>query len=416
CNADEGDPGAYMDRSLLEGDPHAILEGMLIGGYAIGASRGVIYVRSEYPLAMATLRRAVDDASQYGFLGDNLFGSDFSFEIDLVAGAGAFVSGEETALIAALEGRISEPRPRPPFPAHQGLQGQPTVINNVETWATIPILVEQGASWFARFGTDQSRGTKVFSLVGAVARTGLVEVPLGTTLRKIVEEIGGGVRPGRSLKAVQTGGPSGGCIPAELLDLAVDYETLATHGTIMGSGGLVVMDDSSCMVDIARYFLEFTADESCGKCTPCREGLDRMHQILKRISMGLGTTSDMEHLLELAEVAQHASLCGMGKSAPNPVLTTFKYFRQELLAHILERRCPAMICPALIRHVLLRDECTGCGACIAVCPAGAIQGAKEVPHELDGSACIQCGACKTVCPVGAIQVRERYETVVPSNS
>jgi NADH:ubiquinone oxidoreductase subunit F (NADH-binding)/Pyruvate/2-oxoacid:ferredoxin oxidoreductase delta subunit/(2Fe-2S) ferredoxin len=408
CNADEGDPGAYMDRGLLEGDPHAVLEGMLIGGYAIGANRGIVFVRSEYPLAMATMQQAIDDACQRGFLGVDLLGSEFSFEIDLVAGSGAFVSGEETALIAAIEGKIAEPRPRPPFPADQGLYGKPTVINNVETWATIPILLEWGASRFAQLGTSKSKGTKVFSLVGAVARTGLVEVPLGTTLRSLVEDLGGGARPGRSLKALQTGGPSGGCLPAELLDLAVDYETLATHGSIMGSGGLVVMDDATCMVDIARYFLEFTSTESCGKCTPCREGLTYMHRILERICGGFGTNSEVEHLLELAELIQRASLCGLGKSAPNPVLTTFQYFREELLAHVFERRCPAGVCRALIRHVINSEDCTGCGACVGVCPTQAIHGRQDIPHQLDGTVCIQCGACKAVCRVGAIQVRDRY--------
>jgi NADH:ubiquinone oxidoreductase subunit F (NADH-binding)/(2Fe-2S) ferredoxin/Pyruvate/2-oxoacid:ferredoxin oxidoreductase delta subunit len=408
CNADEGDPGAYMDRGILEGDPHAVLEGMLIGAYAVGAKHGIIYVRSEYPLAMATLRRAIDDARRHGLLGEDLLGTDFSFDIDLVAGAGAFVSGEETALIAAIEGKMAEPKPRPPFPAYEGLYGLPTVINNVETWANIPILVERGAPWFAQYGTERSKGTKVFSLVGAIARSGLVEVPLGTGLRSIVEDIGGGAHPGRSLKAVQTGGPSGGSIPVELLDLAIDYENLAAQGSIMGSGGIVVMDDATCMVDIARYFLEFSAAESCGKCTPCREGLTRMLAILQRITGGTGTLSDLDHLLVLAEAVQSASLCGLGKSAPNPVLTTLRHFRQEVLAHIVERRCPAGVCQTLIRYVLNPQDCTGCGACLAVCPVQAIKGQKDTPHQLDAESCIRCGACKEACRPGAILIRERY--------
>ncbi len=404
CNADEGDPGAYMDRSLLEGDPHAILEGMLIGGFATTAQRGVIYVRREYPLASKRLQKAIQEARHYGLLGENILASDFSFDLDLVEGAGAFVSGEETALIASIEGRIAEPRPRPPYPAIQGLYGCPTVINNVETWASVPAIIQKSAQWYSQYGTDNSKGTKVFSLVGAVRNTGLVEVPLGTSLETIVTKIGGGPQPGRSLKAIQTGGPSGGCIPTDRFDLPVDYETLEAQGSIMGSGGLVVLDDRSCMVDIAKYFLRFTSSESCGKCTPCREGLDHMLQILERIAAGNGTDKDLERLDEMALGIKDGSLCGLGKSAPNPILTTLKDFRGEYLAHIREKRCPAGVCRELITYTIDEEACTGCQACAKVCPTDAISGEKDLPHELNTELCIKCASCREVCTYDAIRI------------
>jgi len=404
CNADEGDPGAYMDRSLLEGDPHAILEGMIIGAYATGSRHGLIYVRMEYPLAIERMRHAIEEASSLGFLGEDILGTGFAFDVDIVEGAGAFVSGEETALIAAIEGRMAEPRPRPPYPAIEGLYGCPTIINNVETWANIPMIIENGASWFAGLGTAGSKGTKVFSLVGAVAHTGLVEVPMGTPLRAIVEEIGGGARPGRKLKAVQTGGPSGGCIPAERFDLPVDYESLAAQGSIMGSGGMVVLDDESCMVDIARYFLDFTRSESCGKCTPCREGLDRMLHILENIADGKGTEQDLDRLIDMSLGIKDASLCGLGKSAPNPILTTLNDFRHEYLAHVLDRSCPAGVCKALITYGIDSGACSGCEACAKFCPTGAISGEKDLPHRIEVEKCVKCGACREVCRFEAIRV------------
>jgi NADH-quinone oxidoreductase subunit F len=404
CNADEGDPGAYMDRSLLEGDPHAVLEGMLIGAFATGAQRGVIYVRREYPLASRRLQIAIEDARAHGLLGEKILGANFSFDLDLVEGAGAFVSGEETALIASIEGRIAEPRPRPPYPAVQGLYDCPTVINNVETWANVPAIIQQSAHWYGQYGTEQSKGTKVFSLVGAVSNTGLVETPLGTSLATIVEQIGGGPHPGRSLKAVQTGGPSGGCIPADRFDISVDYETLEAHGSIMGSGGMVVLDDRACMVDIAKYFLRFTSSESCGKCTPCREGLDHMLQILERVATGEGENKDLDKLETMALAIKDGSLCGLGKSAPNPVLTTLRDFHQEYLAHIEEKRCPAGVCRELITYTIDEEACTGCGACLKVCPTDAISGEKELPHLLNAELCIKCASCREVCTYDAIRV------------
>jgi NADH:ubiquinone oxidoreductase subunit F (NADH-binding)/NAD-dependent dihydropyrimidine dehydrogenase PreA subunit/(2Fe-2S) ferredoxin len=403
ANADEGDPGAYMDRSLLEGDPHAVIEGMAVGGCAVGARRGIIFVRTEYPLAVQRLQKAVADARERGLLGENILGSDFSFDIDIVEGAGAFVSGEETALIACIEGRIAEPRTRPPYPAVEGLWGCPTVINNVETWADVPAILRRGSEWYSGFGTPDSKGTKVFSLVGAIRRTGSVEVPLGTPLRSIVEDVGGGAMPGRTIKAVQTGGPSGGCIPAARLDLAVDYATLAAEGSIMGSGGMVVMDDRTCMVDIARFFLEFTRHESCGKCTPCREGLDRMVGILEGIVRGEGEMEDLDRLEQLARGIGDASLCGLGKSAPNPVLTTLRDFRDEYIDHIRDGRCPAGVCTALIQFAIDPDLCTGCMACLRTCPVDAVSGEKNRPHVVDPALCIKCGACRDVCPVDAVR-------------
>ena len=404
CNGDEGDPGAFMDRSLLEGNPHSVLEGMIIGAYAIGATHGIVYVREEYPLAVKTITTAMAQARDYGFLGSNIFLSDFSFDIDVVRGAGAFVAGEETALIAAVEGRKSEPRQRPPYPVECGLWGRPTVINNVETWATVPIIIEKGAEWYAQIGTETSKGTKIFSLVGKIANTGLVEVPMGITLREIIYDIGGGMSDGRQLKAVQTGGPSGGCIPRELIDLPVDYESLIRVGSMMGSGGMIVMDDRTCMVDVARYFMDFLRDESCGKCLSCREGTQRMYEILNAICEGRATEQDIETLEEVAQVVADTSLCGLGQTAPTPVLSTLRYFRSEYEAHVRERRCPAGVCKALIRYHIRPEQCTGCLACIPSCPAGAITGELKQPHVIDQGKCIKCGICSEVCTFDAIEV------------
>ncbi|HIC93287.1 MAG TPA: NADH-quinone oxidoreductase subunit NuoF [Anaerolineae bacterium] len=404
CNADEGDPGAYMDRTVLEGDPHSVLEGMIIGAYAIGAREGYIYVRDEYPLAVKSLRRAVAQLEECGLLGEDILGSGFDFRITIVRGAGAFVCGEETALMASIEGRIGEPRPRPPFPATSGLWGKPTVINNVKTWASIPPIIARGAEWYAQMGTERSKGTVVFSLVGKINNTGLVEVPLGMTLREMIYDIGGGIPNGKAFKAVQTGGPSGGCIPAPLLDLPVDYETLTEAGSIMGSGGMVVMDEDACMVDVARYFLAFTVDESCGKCIPCREGLQQMYQILTDIVEGRGKEGHIELLEELAEAVKAGSLCALGGTAPNPVLTTIRYFRDEYEAHIRERRCPAGVCRALIRFTIDEERCTGCGICLRECPVQAISGKKKEVHRIDQAACIKCGVCREVCAFEAVIV------------
>ncbi len=402
CNADEGDPGAYMDRSILEGDPHTVIEGMLIAGYAIGAAQGYIYVRDEYPLAIERLQKALKQARTHGLLGDDILKSGFSFDIIINRGAGAFVCGEETALIKSIEGDWGEPRQRPPYPAQRGLWGKPTVINNVETLATVPAVMHNGAKWFSALGTQHSKGTKVFSLVGKVNRIGLVEVPMGTSLRDIIYDIGGGIPDGRAFKAVQTGGPSGGCIPAELIDLPVDYEALSRAGSIMGSGGLIVMDDKTCMVDVAKYFLDFLENESCGKCTPCRVGVKRMRELLDAICSGSGIIEDLALLEKMALNIKDSALCGLGKTAPNPVLSTLKYFKDEYLAHILLKKCPAGVCKNLITYAIDPAVCTGCGACLKACPADAIKGEKKKAHKVLTKKCIKCGACQEVCPVGAV--------------
>jgi NADH:ubiquinone oxidoreductase subunit F (NADH-binding)/(2Fe-2S) ferredoxin/NAD-dependent dihydropyrimidine dehydrogenase PreA subunit len=397
CNADEGDPGAYMDRSVLEGNPHSVLEGMLIGAYAIGAEKGHVYVRMEYPLAIEHLTIAIEQAKECGFLGANILGSGFDFDLQISRGAGAFVCGEETALIASIEGRRGMPNPRPPYPAQSGLWGKPTNINNVETWANVPVIVRQGAEEYAKFGTKTSKGTKIFSLVGKINNTGLVEVPMGITLREIVEDIGGGIPGGKKFKAVQTGGPSGGCIPAEHLDLPVDYESLKEAGSIMGSGGMIVMDETTCMVDVAHYFLTFTHQESCGKCTPCRVGTRHMVEILAKIKRGEGTLADIAELEELAETISSTSLCGLGQTAPNPVVTTLRYFRDEYEAHVTDKRCPALNCTELILFDIT-DDCVGCGICIPECTTNAITGEHKKLHVIDQEKCMRCGTCMEVCP------------------
>ena len=402
CNADEGDPGAYMDRSLLEGDPHTVIEGMIIAGFAIGAQQGFMYVRAEYPLALERLKKALKQAQESGLLGKNIFNSGFNFTITISRGAGAFVCGEETALIKSIEGEWGEPRQRPPFPAQSGLWGKPTVINNVETFANVAPIMVRGASWFSSLGTKQSKGTKVFSLVGKVNRIGLVEVPMGTKLKQLIYDIGGGIPNGRALKAVQTGGPSGGCIPKELINLPVDYEVLAEAGSIMGSGGLIVMDDRTCMVDVAKYFVSFLADESCGKCTPCRVGIKRMKDLLEDITEGRGSREDLVLLENMADAIKESALCGLGKTAPNPVLSTLVYFKDEYLAHIKDKKCPAGVCKALITYTIDRKMCTGCGACVKVCPVSAIEGEKKQPHMIVAEKCIKCGACFEICPAEAV--------------
>ena len=404
CNGDEGDPGAYMDRTVLESDPYSIIEGLTIAGYGIGAHEGYIYVRDEYPLAVERVTQAVARAEELGLLGKDIFGSGFDFNVAIVRGAGAFVCGEETALISSIEGGLGEPRPRPPFPAVSGLWGKPTVINNVKTLATVPVIIRRGADWYAGIGVEGNAGTVVFSLVGKVANTGLVEVPLGLTLREMIESIGGGGLDGKAVKAVQTGGPSGGCLPARLFDLPISYETLTEAGSIMGSGGMVVMDEDTCMVDVARYFLAFTMAESCGKCTPGREGTRYMHEILTRIVEGKGTPNDLELLEEIALWVKAASLCGLGQTAPNPVLSTLRYFRDEYEAHVTEKRCPAGVCRALIRLTIQSELCTGCGLCLRECPVGAISGEKKEPHVIDQELCTHCRICCDVCPVGAIEI------------
>jgi len=406
CNADEGDPGAFMDRAVLEGDPHAIIEGMAIAAYAVGAERGYVYVRAEYPLAISRLEEAVGQARRMGLLGDNILESDFSFDIELRMGAGAFVCGEETALIASIEGQRGEPRPRPPFPTESGLWGCPTMINNVETVACIRHIVAAGASKFAAVGTETSKGTKVFALAGQIRNTGLVEVPMGISLRELVMEVGGGVPEGRKLKAVQIGGPSGGCLPEELLDVPVDYESLGEHGAIMGSGGVIVLDDTACMVNVARFFLEFTADESCGKCVPCRVGTTTMLDILNGIVSGRGTEADIPRLEELAETIKMGSLCGLGQTAPNPVLSTLRYFGDEYRAHIEDKACPAAVCPDLVYYTVLADLCRACDRCRQVCPTGAAQGTPGTsPYHIEDELCIRCGACVEACPFDAVAVR-----------
>lgn len=397
CNADEGDPGAYMDRSIVESDPHSVLEGMMIGARAIGASEGYVYIRAEYPLARHRLTIAIEQAREYGLLGENIFGTDFSFDVHVKQGAGAFVCGEETSLIASIEGRPPEPRQRPPFPAQAGLWGQPTNINNVETWATVPAIISRGAQWFSSMGTEKSKGTKVFSLVGNVANTGLIEVLMGTTLREIIFEIGGGVPKDKAFKAVQTGGPSGGCIPAHLLDLPVDYERLAEVGSIMGSGGMIVMDEDTCMVDVAKYFVSFTADESCGKCSSCRDGSQALLDILERICSGEGSEEDLTLLEELCTAIKDASMCGLGQTLPNPVLSTLRYFRSEYEAHIREKTCPAKLCKPLIRFRIDPERCRGCGVCARNCPAKAVSGTKKQPHVIDQEKCIKCRICYEAC-------------------
>ncbi len=398
CNADEGDPGAFMDRSLLEGDPHAVLEGIIIGAYAIGASEGYIYIRAEYPLAIKRLRLALKQAEEKGFLGDNIFGSGFNFRIHIKEGAGAFVCGEETAMMASIEGKRGMPRPRPPFPAQAGLWGKPTNINNVETWGSVSAILQRGVDWFAGYGTEKSKGTKTFALTGKIARTGLIEVPLGITLKEIIYGIGGGIPGGKRFKAVQTGGPSGGCLPESLLDLPVDYESLTQAGSIMGSGGMVVMDEDTCMVDVARFFLSFTQSESCGKCVPCRLGTKQMLDILNDITHGIGKPEDVDLLLNLSERIKAGSLCGLGQTAPNPVLTTIRYFGDEYEAHIKEKRCPALVCTDLVNYYILPEKCQGCLICLRNCPSEAITGGKRLVHIIDQDKCTRCGTCLDVCP------------------
>ena len=402
CNADEGDPGAFMDRSVLEGDPHTVLEAMTIAGYAIGANQGYIYVRAEYPIAVKRLNIAIEQAREYGLLGENIFGTAFSFDIDLRLGAGAFVCGEETALMTSIEGHRGEPRTRPPFPAVKGLFGKPTLLNNVETYANIPVIINKGPEWFTSIGTEKSKGTKVFAVGGKINNTGLVEIPMGTTLREVIYDIGGGIPNGKKFKAAQTGGPSGGCIPASHIDTPIDYDTLTALGSMMGSGGLIVMDEDNCMVDIAKFFLEFTVDESCGKCPPCRIGTKRMYEILEKITQGKGDESDIEKLEILADNIKKSALCGLGQTAPNPVLIPLQYFRDEYLAHVREKKCPAGVCKALVQYVIIEDKCKGCTLCAKKCPVGAISGELKKPHTIDISKCIKCGVCMESCKFKAI--------------
>ena len=402
CNADEGDPGAFMDRSVLEGDPHCVIEGMAICGYAIGADKGFIYVRAEYPIAVQRLQIAIDQAREYGLLGKNIFNTGFNFDLEIRLGAGAFVCGEETALMTSIEGNRGEPRPRPPFPAERGLFQKPSILNNIETYANIPQIILNGPEWFASMGTEKSKGTKVFALGGKIKHTGLVEIPMGTTLREIIENIGGGIPNGKKFKAAQTGGPSGGCIPAEKMDVPIDYDNLTAIGAMMGSGGLIVMDEDNCMVDIAKFFLGFTVDESCGKCTPCRVGTRRMLEILEKITDGKGEMSDLDELEKLAEYIKANSLCGLGQTAPNPVLSTIKNFREEYIAHIVDKKCPAGVCKNLLKYVIDPAKCKSCGMCKRNCPADAISGEKGVPYSIDPAKCVKCGACMSTCKFGAI--------------
>ena len=404
CNADEGDPGAFMDRSVLEGDPHAVLEAMAIAGYAIGSNMGYIYVRAEYPLAITRLRIAIAQAKELGVLGDNIFGTDFSFDIDLRLGSGAFVCGEETALMTSIEGNRGEPRPRPPFPAVKGLFESPTILNNVETWANIPRIIMNGSEWFAGMGTEKSKGTKVFCLGGKINNTGLVEIEMGTTLKEVIEEIGGGIPNGKAFKAAQTGGPSGGCISTVNYEVPIDYDNLIAIGSMMGSGGLIVMDEDNCMVDIAKFFLDFTMDESCGKCTPCRLGTKRLYEIMEKITKGEATMKDLEHLDELAAFIKDNALCGLGQTSPNPVLSTLRYFRDEYEAHIKKRKCPAGVCKELLHYNINPHKCVGCGLCKSKCPADAIIGMLRKPHVINPELCVRCGTCITVCKQNAVEI------------
>lgn len=402
CNADEGDPGAFMDRSVLEGDPHSVIEAMAIAGYAIGANQGYIYVRAEYPIAVKRLNIAIEQAKEYGLLGKNILGTGFDFDLELRLGAGAFVCGEETALMTSIEGKRGEPRPRPPFPAVKGLWNKPTILNNVETYANIPVIFLKGAEWFASIGTEKSKGTKVFAVGGKINNTGLVEVPMGTTLREVIYEIGGGIPGGKKFKAAQTGGPSGGCIPASHIDVEIDYDNLVALGSMMGSGGLIVMDEDNCMVDIAKFFLEFTVDESCGKCPPCRIGTKRMHEILEKITEGKGEMADIEKLEVLAKNIKASALCGLGQTAPNPVLSTLHYFKDEYLAHVVDKKCPAGVCKSMLKYIIDAEACKKCGICAKNCPTNAISGDKATPYVIDQNKCVKCGVCMSKCPFKAI--------------
>ncbi len=402
CNADEGDPGAFMDRSVLEGDPHSLIEAMAIAAYAVGADRGFVYIRAEYPIAVKRLNIAIEQAREYGLLGKNIFGTDFNFDMELRLGAGAFVCGEETALMTSIEGHRGEPRPRPPFPAIKGLWQKPTLLNNVETYANITAIINNGADWFNKIGTEKSKGTKVFAVGGKINNTGLVEVPMGTTLREVVYDIGGGIPNGKEFKAAQTGGPSGGCIPAHLIDTPIDYDNLTAIGSMMGSGGLIVMDEDTCMVDIAKFFLEFTVDESCGKCTPCRVGTKRLLEILNKITEGKGTLEDIDKLEELCYSIKDSAFCGLGQTAPNPILSTLKYFRDEYIAHVVDKKCPAGVCKALVSYKIDPEKCKGCSLCARNCPVGAITGKIKEPYVIDTDKCIKCGVCESACKFKAI--------------
>ena len=404
CNADEGDPGAFMDRSILEGDPHTVIEAMAIAAYAVGANKGFIYIRAEYPIAVNRLQIAIDQAKENGLLGENIFGTGFNFDLEIRLGAGAFVCGEETALMNSIEGKRGEPRPRPPFPAVKGLFAKPTLLNNVETYANIPLIINNGAEWFQNIGTEKSKGTKVFALGGKIHNTGLVEVPMGTTLREIVEDIGGGIPNGKKFKAAQTGGPSGGCIPIEHIDTPIDYDSLMSIGSMMGSGGLIVMDEDNCMVDIAKFFLEFTVDESCGKCSPCRICTKRLLEILEKITSGKGTLEDIDNLESLCYSIKDSALCGLGQTAPNPILSTLKYFRDEYIAHVVDKKCPAGVCKSLLSYKIVADKCKGCSLCSKKCPVGAISGEIKKPFVIDTTKCIKCGVCKDSCKFDAIIV------------
>jgi len=403
CNADEGDPGAFMDRAVIEGNPHAVIEGMIVGAYAICAHHGYVYIRAEYPLAVERLKRALEQATARGFLGRNIFGTDFDLDIKIKLGAGAFVCGEETALIASIEGQRGTPRAKPPFPVHKGLWQKPTVINNVETLANIPYIIRRGCAWYASYGTERSRGTKVFALTGKIKNPGLIEVPMGITLREIIEDIGGGIESGKPLKAIQTGGPSGGCIPAGMLDMNVDYESLAKVGSIVGSGGMIVLDQDDCMVNMAQYFIQFTQTESCGKCVPCRIGTKRLLETLNRITKGHGRSGDIERLEKLSAGIKSTSLCGLGQTAPNPILSTIRYFREEFETHIRDKKCPAKVCKNLLTYSINQDACKACGACLKACPSHAITGAKKTPHKIDPAKCIRCGSCFEVCKFNSVE-------------